>query len=70
MGNSERVGAPRPCGVPKNLIMDDASDFRPMSLEAAFGSVEPSERPEDFKAILAAVKDAKAESTVNKLRQQ
>ena len=70
LGNSKRVGVPRSCGVPKNLITDDAPDFRPMSLEGVFGSVEPSERPENFEAILAAAKDAKAEATANKLRQQ
>ena len=40
------------------------------SLESAFGSVRPSKRPEDFDAISAAVKDAKAEVTVKDLGEE
>ena len=38
-----------------------------MSLEAAYGSVEPMKRPEDFKEITAIAKQAKAEKTAQDL---
>ncbi len=38
------------------------------TLESTFGSVKPSNRPEDFDAILSEVKDAKSERTVHLLR--
>ncbi len=38
------------------------------TLESTFGSVKPSNRPEDFDAILREVKDAKSERSVRLLR--
>ncbi len=38
------------------------------TLESAYGSVKPSHRPEDFKKISRAVKEAKAEDTLRKMR--
>lgn len=38
-----------------------------MSLEAAYGSIEPANRPEDFNEITAIAKQAKAEKTACKL---
>ena len=38
-----------------------------MSLEAAYGLVEPMKRPEDFKEITAIAKQAKAEKTAQDL---
>lgn len=38
------------------------------TLESAYGSVKPSHRPEDFEAISRAVKEAKAENTLRKMR--
>lgn len=38
-----------------------------MSLEAAYGSVKPSNRPEDFNDITAIAKQAKAEKTAQEL---
>lgn len=38
-----------------------------MSLEAAHGSVKPSNRPEDFDEITAIAKQAKAEETAREL---
>ena len=40
------------------------------TLESAFGSVTPSKKPEDFKKIAEAAKDAKAEETAQKLRKR
>ena len=37
------------------------------TLESAFGSVRPSQRPEDFEAISRMAKDAKAEKTAHEL---
>ena len=37
------------------------------SLESAYGSVEPSQKPEDFKEVSRVGRDAKAQSTVRKL---
>ena len=37
------------------------------SLESAYGSVKPVEKPENFDKISRAVKEAKAEKTVRKL---
>ena len=37
------------------------------TLESAFGSVRPSQRPEDFKAISRIAKDEKAEQTAREL---
>ncbi len=39
----------------------------PFSLESAFGSVQPSTRPEDLDGITRAAKDAKAEQTAREL---
>ena len=39
------------------------------SLESAFGSVEPRQRPEDFEALEQAAKAAKAQATMDELRQ-
>lgn len=38
------------------------------TLESAYGSVEPSERPEDFEVVSRAAKDIKAERTVEEMR--
>ena len=38
-----------------------------MSLEAAYGSVKPANKPEDFKQITAIAKQAKAEKTAQGL---
>ena len=35
----------------------------PFSLESAYGSVQPSSRPEDFDAVCRVAKDAKAAKT-------
>lgn len=40
------------------------------TLESAYGSVTPSRKPEDFKKIAQAAKEAKAEETVRKLRKR
>ncbi len=40
------------------------------TLESAYGSVKASKSPEDFKAIIHAAKDAKAEEMVKKLRKR
>ena len=39
----------------------------PFSLESAYGSVKPVEKPEDFDKISLEVKDAKAEKTAREL---
>ena len=39
-----------------------------MTLEEAFGSVEPLERPEDFKAISRQAREEHVERTMQKLR--
>ena len=39
------------------------------SLESAFGSIEPRQRPEDFEALEQAAKAAKAQATMDELRQ-
>ena len=41
-----------------------------MSLEAAYGSVKPSNRPEDFNEITAIAKQAKAEKTAQELNDE
>ncbi|MBI2917405.1 MAG: AbrB/MazE/SpoVT family DNA-binding domain-containing protein [Chloroflexi bacterium] len=38
------------------------------SLESAYGSVKPANRPEDFKQVSRVARDAKAEATIRKLR--
>ena len=38
-----------------------------MSLEAAYGSVEPANKPENFNEITAIARQAKAEETARKL---
>ena len=38
------------------------------TLSSAYGSVEPSKRPEDFEELSRAAKEAKAEATLEKLR--
>ena len=52
---------------------DDSNNVRstatPFTLESAFGSVSPSQSPEDFKEICRIAKDHKAEQTVQKLRE-
>lgn len=39
------------------------------NLESAYGSVKPSQRPENFEELSQAAKDAKAEETLRKLCQ-
>lgn len=39
------------------------------TLESAYGSVKPSQKPEDFEAISRAAKEAKAEETLRELAQ-
>ncbi len=39
----------------------------PFSLESAYGSVKPVEKPENFEAISRSVKEAKAEKTARAL---
>ena len=39
------------------------------TLESAYGSVKPSQRPEDFEKLSRAAKEAKAERTLRKLRE-
>ena len=39
----------------------------PFSLESAYGSVKPVEKPENFEEISRAAKEAKAEKTVRAL---
>ena len=39
-----------------------------LSLEEAFGSVSPKNRPEDFKAVSRLAKTQKAQSTMAKMR--
>ena len=39
----------------------------PSSLESAYGSMKPSEKPENFEEISRTAKDAKAERTVREL---
>lgn len=50
---------------------DDSNNVRstatPFTLESAYGSVSPSQSPEDFKEICRIAKDDKAERTVRKL---
>lgn len=41
-----------------------------MSLEAAFGSVKPTNKPEDFDEITAIAKQAKAEETARELNDE
>lgn len=38
------------------------------TLESAYGSVQPSNRPEDFEAISRIAKSAKAEATLRELK--
>ena len=53
------------------FTIDDEGEVRlaavPFSLESAYGSVKPSNNPEDFGAISRKVKDAKAEETAREL---
>ena len=56
--------------VEEHLEKNDGSISSPpdaMSLEAAYGSVKPSSKPEDFEQITAIAKQAKAEQTARKL---
>ena len=55
-----------------NSINDtnDARSTTPyFTLESAYGSVRPSQRPEDFKEICRIAKEDKAEQTTRKLRE-
>lgn len=47
-------------------IEDDAVRLRPaaLTLESVFGSIRPSEQPEDFEEILAEAKEVKALRTI------
>ena len=40
------------------------------TLESAYGSVKPSQRPEEFEEISQVAKEAKAEKTLRKLHQE
>ena len=56
--------------VEEHLANNEGSISSPadaMSLEAAYGSIEPANRPEDFNEITAIAKQAKAEKTACKL---
>ncbi len=46
---------------------EDEASF---SLEAAYGSVDPSTQPEDWDEVSRIAKDEKAEKTVRELREQ
>ena len=50
-------------------IQDREVRLMPVSftLESAFGSVKPSQEPEDFKEVSRAAKDAKAEETLQEM---
>lgn len=39
------------------------------TLESAYGSVKPSQRPEDFEALIREAKEARAEKTLRELAQ-
>ncbi len=39
------------------------------TLESAFGSVQPSARPEDFEGVSREAKDAKVEDTLREMRE-
>ena len=53
------------------FTIDDEGAVRlaaaPLSLESAYGSVKPSNNPEDFEAISRKAKAAKAEETAQEL---
>lgn len=53
------------------FTIDDEGEVRlaavPFSLESAYGSVKPSNRPEDFETISRNAKDGKAEETAREL---
>ena len=55
----------------ENYLAGNEANISPspdaMSLEAAYGSVKPSNRPEDFDEITAIAKQAKAEETAQEL---
>ena len=40
------------------------------TLESVYGSVKPSQRPEDFVKLIQAAKDSKAEKTARQLRKE
>ena len=59
---------------PKDKVtftIDDSGNVRlaaaPFTLESAFGSVKPSQRPEDFDEISRNAKDGKAEQTMREM---
>lgn len=53
------------------FTIDDSGNVRlapaPFTLESAYGSVKPSQRPEDFDEISRNAKDAKAGQTAREL---
>ncbi|MCY3638726.1 MAG: hypothetical protein OXG80_06465 [Chloroflexi bacterium] len=55
----------------ENYLAGNETDISPspdaMSLEAAYGSVKPTNSPEDFNEITAIAKQAKAEETAQEL---
>ena len=56
--------------IEEHLAKNEGSISSPpeaMSLEAAYGSVEPENKPEDFNEITAIAKQAKAEKTAREL---
>ena len=66
-------------GVDKNEFTDSSTpenrktipaESSALSLESAYGSVEPSENPEDWDEVSRNAKDAKAEKTVRELHEQ
>ncbi len=58
----------------ENYLAGNEADISPspdaMSLEAAYGSVKPSNSPEDFNEITAIAKQAKAEETAQELNDE
>ncbi|MBI4235820.1 MAG: AbrB/MazE/SpoVT family DNA-binding domain-containing protein [Chloroflexi bacterium] len=53
--------------VEGDLVTLAAASF---TLESAYGSVQPSQRPEDFDELSRAAKEAKVEKTVRKMGQR
>ncbi|MDE2688203.1 MAG: hypothetical protein OXI16_11995 [Chloroflexota bacterium] len=58
----------------ENYLAGNETDISPtpdaMSLEAAYGSVKPTNSPEDFNEITAIAKQAKAEETAQELNDE
>ena len=53
-------------------IADGEVRLKPVaySLESAYGSVRPSRKPEDFDELSRVARDAKAEQTLQKMREE